>query len=409
MLDALVSQFRGALGKAFLLAGLLPASVFLLGWTAFLGGRTGVRIAITRVSGNVSDAALLVLAFVGLAIVFCAGRAMLLRFLQFFPVPFLRDVLIAGHEDKLRRLIEKKEYALALLSGIAWARRDFKSPGDLPALTSDQASCLATSARVRETLGSDARVSGNFAFSIARTLTELMQLQRTTPDSDPLKAEIDVWRSILKGVRGEALLGAAEDKARKRWLASFHDVERFPSAEWLHPTALGNRLSALDEYADRRYHVDTSTLWTRLRGVLSKEEREEVGDAQLAVEATVGTAAALVLLGACVTVFLPLTDGFRFSARNSAYAFLPFLAAYLLYRSAVLSFDHLAETVKRLLDLHRLKLIEASGYARPETVDDELELLRELGAFWRQANPRKPMRRLAKPSDKPAAKAEPES
>ena len=86
---------------------------------------------------------------------------------------------------------------------------------------------------------------------------------------------------------------------------------------------------------------------------------------------------------------------------------LAFIAGSLVlagtfYRTGVFAFGAVSERIVRLVDLQRLRLITGVGYAPPATVDEELQIFRELNDFFGSGNQRDLKRKLTPP---PAPKA----
>lgn len=153
---------------------------------------------------------------------------------------------------------------------------------------------------------------------------------------------------------------------------------------WVRPTRFGNVLSAIDDYTERRYGIDTKTLWVRLLGVLPDLAREDVRQARDTVSALVNIVCALgivTLLVLCLeiaeilhTIGRPLS----WDVEVMVLLLVAALGSYTSYRSSVMSLATLGDTMARWIDLRRLHLIRAVGSHQPPTVKAEFILFKHL-------------------------------
>jgi hypothetical protein len=427
MIGTFLSQFGAGLGKGFVMSGLLPAAVFLLGLRWYRYGSEGIAASVQDILR--SDAVTLsALALAALGLLFYASRGFFLYVLQTVPgapLQGLRDHLVASEVRRGRRLRAEKERFLARLTALNWAtERDFALPGaPAPGVAEEfrayhallgsreGRAVLARLARTEErdaVLAFDERVR-----AIVEGLLDLHRLAALAPGDPALPRELDAWRKVLADPDHGAreLLVEVWRVTNARYLEVYAAYQALPREERARPTRLGNRLAALEAYARRRYQIDTSALWVRIWGVLSADERGQVVDAQLRVEA---------LASFCVSLFaLALTIAAAWAIGERPEPGTPVVAVgtYLLpralwtallaggslllagmsYRAAEFAFGTLAETITRLVDLHRTKLLLALGYEPPKTVAEELEIWAELRAFFAQAKARTPTRALRTP------------
>jgi hypothetical protein len=173
----------------------------------------------------------------------------------------------------------------------------------------------------------------------------------------------------------------------------------------LQPTLLGNRTAAVDDYALPRYKIDTSTLLMRLRGALPAGMDTALDTSQVVVQTHINcaTSMAILALWECTR-----WDGAWHLLRQSIFFAIALAIAYLFYRAAIRAVGVVRENIISLVDVYRLRVIVAAGYAAPATVDEELEILKELRDFWTAASPRKAHRKLVVPQVTPEDKKEPD-
>ena len=163
----------------------------------------------------------------------------------------------------------------------------------------------------------------------------------------------------------------------------------------------------------RRYGIATSTLFTRLWGTLGQAERNDIANAQLTLESFANVTAALGLLTLTVaatsmarTIAL-LRGG---SGVDVDWWTLQFVAGgaalcYGAYSAAVFAFESVAENITRLIDLHRVRILTAFGFAPPQTFGEEQAIFRELHDFFTKGTDHVLKRRKLEARTKPAAPA----
>jgi hypothetical protein len=233
---------------------------------------------------------------------------------------------------------------------------------------------------------------------ICSALLELRCLAANPVRLTKAREETAAWRSFLRTVPEAVPFLVRMRRAVTRELdIAFLRLRRFPDEQWMQPTALGNRLAALDDYAGKRYGIDTSTMLTRVMGVASADERSEIADAQLRVEVLVLLAAALLLLAAAIVGAWwraePIRP-YRVDWRTIGTILALVTTSTLSYRAAITAFGAVQERVERLVDLRRLDVLSALGYQAPETVAEEKQQFEELHRFFTMATPRAADRKL---------------
>lgn len=480
MLATLLGQIKGVLGKSFLIAGVLPSAVFLFGWKWLRSGGTAlaesVRQSFKSPAESAPDAILAGLTLVVMGLIFYAARGPILNFFQALPGPYLAFLYRRGIRRQRRLMMnasrEPEELPLTI-TAFLWSERDFAAyfTRDIPAPfePSSVAEVLRDSEKARGLLSSriaSARSRDEIVLNEEeeqQLTTGLYQLYllatpirppdpvadtnstaalpastSSSPQGSPpppnLVAEIAAWRELLRRPYASETLRMVKTDLVGRWSRSYQQFQiSFPHSEvWLQPTALGNRIAALDDYAEQRYGITTSTLWTRLWGVLSSDSRSEISDARLSMEVMTNFSIGFIVFGilallasswetystlrshcrfAIVERFpnIPVTmncpPDVIFNGRALIGILLAFSLAVVFYHGAIYAFSTLAEKMIRLVDLHRLQLISALGYKTPAKVQEELDILKELNEFFTQPNnPRDPARALVQPP-KPQTKS----
>jgi hypothetical protein len=461
MIETLLGQIKGVLGKSFLFAGLLPSSVLLFCWYWLRGGSPGVEAALRRVVVKPEEAApeaiLTALLLLALGLIFYASRGWILNLLQSlpgFPLLIFRKRGLARQRRLLREVKRQKTSLIWQLTAFLWAEAHFEPfmatpPEDVKTPSPAQVAKESERARgiltkylsaeddadeINLTEGEEEKV----ASALLKLYTLVMRNLASPPDvnSSPPNSgdmEVEAWRALL-GSFPEAVevLSRIKINVRVRWAGAYVRAQsQFPQSEqWLEPTVLGNRIAALDDYAQHRYRIAMGTLWTRLWGVLPKEEKQAVTDARLSMEVLTNLcvgffALGLLALGLTLIETIPIlywhcrfsfdwhdvpcplhlacSDSVVLSRRAVILIPLAFLLSRVFYDGAVYAFGTLAEQMARAADLYRLHLVKALGYKTPGTVGEELDILGELSEFFAQAVPRDKNRQI-EPPEKPKAK-----
>jgi hypothetical protein len=174
-----------------------------------------------------------------------------------------------------------------------------------------------------------------------------------------------------------------DDPAARRAVleAAWRLRRRFPPADMLLPTALGNALRAMENDAGSAYGADTVAWWPRLYVVLGERLRAIVDDRRDQLDATCRLAATGAAV-APITVLLLWQSGWWL-----ALALVPLAVAVVSYRAAVTAAVAYGETVRTAFDLHRFDLLTRLHVGLPRSPMEELTTNRRLTRFWLQGVP----------------------
>lgn len=428
ILDTLITQAKSALSRSFLLTGVLPALALLAGWRLYTRGAGELRNGLAALLGSApsqltADALFVSAVVAAVAGIFFIGRSAAVRVLQTLPGPLLRplrEMLLDAKRREWRQLEERCRDAEVLQTPVFWAMNGSFEPKSAVRASGPEAieRARSASAAARTHIETklrheDGEVSSLDCYEVANGLTGLFSL----PPEDPAwQSESTAWKTLYTEPAARRLVEAVHASLFRVTVDATRAKGRYPGgAEWIEPTHLGNRAAVLDDYADRRYGIATSTLWARLWGLLDEKDRAAVADAQLALETLANLTIASWLLAsgvllhaglASVRATRPGVDGPGLLG-PAVFASVCVLLALLLNRSAVLAFDGVAEHITRLVDLHRIKLITAVGYKAPATVSEETAAFEELNTFFEGAGPRHPARPLT-PAERTRVTARPE-
>lgn len=418
VIDSLVGKITGSVSKSLLVAGLLPAATGVLGWKWYSRGWTGLE---ESVGGLAQEGApplgpLLMLAagWLTLGLLLFALRSLVLRFFEDLPLgllaPLRRHLLSRKHLERWRANRERERLELQY-TALQWYMRDFASPRYKPWWMDDP----DLNDAIRKSWG------GRMVVQDLRRLSRDAPIRPTEAQVDTLSrgllslyaaglsgfqdplyvAEIDKWRALIGEPGAKDVLTAITEEVFRQWRIALARFESFPKGSWLQPTALGNQLAALDEYAEKRYGIDTGTLWSRLWGVVPEEQRQEVHQSRLGVETMLNLV--VVFAGLAVAALTQeVIEGERLLGSSNAaldvagllFVSAPALLAFLSYKAAIFATRNLKEKMISLVDLHRLRWVRELGFS-PLNVQEELELLSELRGFLTQGIPRKPAREFA--------------
>lgn len=439
-MDALLGKIGVGPVKSYVFAGLLPAAVVVVGLSLYWGGPTAAEDILTKSVGTPKSVVPLLAIWLVLGLLLLVVRLPVLAFFEAMPSNWyerwLLDRKLVQRELALREMQELEwQYSAA-----RWPERDFAT--DIGAwcpdwlsrpllhdavLTSHKARLSFEGMLARHRLGKFGRRTARRA--IVHALAEFRLVTAKTPPqeldivdvemrlegssqvlqpADIVGAELKQWRAQLSVPGARSLFSLLAADTERDWIVASTRASKFPSGIWVHPTDLGNRLAALDDYAMERYGIDTTTLFTRLWSALPEIARGEVSDAKLGVEAFVALAMSFSTLSVA-SLFGKLSgNAISDAGLRTAWLIICLGLAYLSYRGAVASVAALATKTRALIDMHRLRVLAAFGY-EPKTIGDELALFGELQQFLAQAAERAPTRPIkvtldwsadAKPSEK---------
>ena len=436
MWEALFNQVKGVLGKTYVFAGLIPAALILWGWRAFSAHAGDFERAVTELLGK-KESAVTASIFSGielfwLGLFFFATRGFILRVMSAVPGWLLTPLRwrLLNRQMRRRRKAERRlEDFEAELTALRWLSKGCPLPHDgnyipewrkIPNVLDSTLAALERCAGARELLVKLSRRADSPRVPSRRRMrkltcgvSNLYELTFNHPPHVGTYSEISHWRAAAgdAGVKQIVALAAAE--SYRSWVVALAEFKSFPEDKWLEPTSLGNRLASLDDYAEKRYGITTSTMWRRLVGVIPKEDRQEIADVQLSIEALTNLCVAAA--GLCVAFLIASAPSVALATlggpRTIDWRTVFLVGAALIlsaasYGGAVYASGALCENVMRLVDLHRLKLVSAMGLKSPRTVGEERATFVELKSLFVKGTPLQPDRLLEVPKA-PKAEAAP--
>jgi hypothetical protein len=432
MIGTLLRQLNVALGKAFLFAGVIPASLVLGLYYWYQYGAAEVSVALGDLFDK-ENAAFFGVVLIGLSLAFQAARARFTEEMQTFPgqgriVRSIRRSLVKRQIERRRRAMDELDEGEWLFGVLQWHVEERDGERIVPPFRLPRYAYRTYAYRVSRMSDGDVEDASRAALN---ALTRLIHSRVGPYDAWPSDATT-VVHGLTTLYTALCLPGRAErlERLTAPWIditarfamaATILDelaadrrgqfntafaATQFPlEADRIQPTALGNQFAVLDEYAKSRYGIATGTLWIRLNSLLSREEQTSVTDAQLRMETMVMVAVALA--GFATVTTLMYVSGQRPSVVSTVngvvvgdwtrlLAFtLPCAAgAVLAYQSAIFASGAFAERVIQLIDTRRLAVIRAAGFEPPKKVAEEIELFRELNEFYVEATARNPDRRI---------------
>ena len=149
---------------------------------------------------------------------------------------------------------------------------------------------------------------------------------------------------------------------------------RFPLLGDVRPTALGNAEAAVADRVHRRYALDLELAWPRLEALIPAAERQPVASERRRADAAVSLAAGwrVATVWLVAALFATAAFGFQIPAILLAVSAVGALALYENnYRQAIDRTISHGRLVESAVDLHRLSLLDALGWRRPETLVEE--------------------------------------
>jgi hypothetical protein len=192
-----------------------------------------------------------------------------------------------------------------------------------------------------------------------------------------------------EGERFDSLVTCRDDGDRReedRSLAAWRLDRFFPdSRDRLLPTRLGNAVRAFEEHPYKRWSMDGVAMWPRVELMLSADEREPYTDAKIDFSVFLNATVAAVIVGCAL-----LADEIANTPLPWEWAWLyaiPFVIAYLAYRSMVGAAARWGSEVRACFDLHRLDLYTKYGLRRPVSPQDERTIARALNRFVLYGSP----------------------
>jgi hypothetical protein len=412
--------------KGLLLAGLCPSLIFSFGLIFCLQGPDGIgstlESAYTSFHAFAAKSTPLLAANLVFAFLLYALRPVTLHFYRRAPIPALRKLMLRWSAWKRKRADKKMRIALWRLDVAQWLQSGFKSDQFAVQVVLDAqkapdlAKTLARSAGMRGWIADSAmkwRFHRLFAFSIfeelhllavrrtrvqdkaaelarepgrtdAQNWAEAEQFLAIRAPGEELTVELEAWRNLCRGsvsVQNRAkdfdnyvLHGRHRDSARK-W-------GDYPDIEWIEPTRLGNIFAALEDYAAKRYGMDTAQLWSRLEAIVPKQQREQIASYQMALSSLLNAHLALCLLAVfAVVIGVRARDG-----RELAFAACSIAAAYFCQSAALYLASGLREKIEAAVDLNVLRWLRSLGSV-PADAAARWQTMQQLGNFFKGGTP----------------------
>lgn len=391
ILDRLSTTLSEFVNRRFVTNGVLPALVVYVGLgvhsISWSEARFRVVQALRDPAVALADMGWELCVVLILATGFVAIRRPVLEGFSRVPVPLLRDLTLNLSMRWRQHLEWKRDLWQARYTGIRWhpEGRFATLTGKAPDPPPDTPSAIRRrSRRARSLLESPLwLLRGRFI------LDSLSQLRLISFGEDRPSDDLLDWRRLSSGRRGERL-----DRllviARSHFRELQRRIEAYPDdPERMMPTRLGNRLGALDDYARRRYGIDTSVLMVRLRGLLDAHDRTEINRVREAATAYLNLCVAFVLVLVWVGL-VEATEAVSFGAggepdpRAIGLIVAAAVASYTAYVAAVSTVDRLHDVLSQHVDLNRLRVLRALGYAAPTNLEEEKEALGALQSFYAQ-------------------------
>ncbi len=155
--------------------------------------------------------------------------------------------------------------------------------------------------------------------------------------------------------------------------AAWRLARRYPPADVLLPTALGNTMRAAEYRASAPYGFDTVTAWPRLYPVLSETVRSICDDRRLQLDVAARFSATFVV-AAVFSAALLWQHGWWLTVAAGCLA----LAA-VAYRAAVAAAVAYGESIAAAFDLHHLDLLAALHLPAPANTAEERKTV---AAVW---------------------------
>jgi hypothetical protein len=413
MFETLFGKVSGLLARSFAASGLLPASALVLVLSLYFLEADKIAdnvVALFKTpSQKAADMFWLLLSWVVLAALFFAARGWVAGLCQDVPWPRrLRDKLVRRQERLREALLREIRKIQMRLTALRWITLDEPLPPEygtefFRGESEQELIQRSASARARleqETLSDAESVSDELAQAVTHGVEAAYALGLITASKNDWRNHQATWKALIEdGSRRQLVDRLHLDGERELVRLYLDQRKRFPDKKWIRPTAMGNRIEALEEYAADRYGIETSTLWTRLWWVLKPEERESVAYSKLAVETFFNLAVAFGAAALCIAVSTSWEASvalYNYAAAASAglsvnwkavtFIFVCAMLAALSHRAVSPAVDVLRDKTVGLVEVRRLALLRELGF-RPRTVAEELMLWRKLKLFYVQANP----------------------
>lgn len=433
MFGQLAAKGADAFGKAFIFNGVLPALVAVLGVWLLYAGAGNIILETNELLAGKEPAALTwrAIGILGLSLVFMVLRETAVSFLEDLPGGLLKPLRSRLEvKAQLQRRFDEDCIAVREMeySALRWLNdgetgKIFIS-SCVPVSSWRDAEAAAGNALARAYRNSGLAEGGpravhlNDVVAIRAGLLALFAFHARNPNSKEATAALQLWQAWRSGtpIATKATLDLAIAATQREIGAMEARLARFPEPRWIKPTHLGNLFSALQDYAEKRYRISTALLWEHVWWSLPEGAKKEIGTTRMLIESIVTLSLVFGALAGVGVLFLLLKavpagwwDGLPHpSAWHLALASL--LLAILSrgsYLLALVPGHSFMRQVMSLIDVYRLQMLKEVGLV-PKTVQEELDILGELHAFWSAGMERKPTRELTpKEKEKSAPEAKP--
>lgn len=434
ILETVFNETKGVFGKSYLLAGVLPAGLILIVWKWFTLGLSGLSSFIKNLfnldKGFIETSSLFILCLLGIGLIFFAARKLFLSFFQTLPSDILfplKYFLIKLKLKKSRRLLREKDALLRQYTALRWYEKDFASHTyesyGLEVINIETVIAKSEEARKQVMFCYEQtpdylskKELNNITDGLCKLYNFYPTYSKTTNEKEKDKEnkkkskkekekeieienkkylnELNEWKKLVNDKRAKKILKLSGIYIYYKYLNILQKIKTKPEDDrWLQPTDLGNYSAALDDYASKRYGIDTNTLWSRLFGILSAEEKKEVVNAQLSIETLIN----ISVTGVFFCLLILVTANYNTPSinwRKIEFFISSLIISIIAYQSTIYSFQSLTEKVMRLIDLNRLKLLVSLGYESPKTISEEIKAFEELKLFFVHAIPRDSSRKL---------------
>lgn len=148
--------------------------------------------------------------------------------------------------------------------------------------------------------------------------------------------------------------------------------------EMVKPTALGNGFAVTEEYSYERYGMDAMLFWPRLRQVVDEEYATALVNTKMTLDLLLNLSLLAAIFGveALVIGVLGTVDwGLVYAGIGAA------ALAWVCYRGAVSTVYSLGDTIALCFDFFRGRLLEKYGLAQPDNLEAEQTMWLRLGQF----------------------------
>ena len=168
----------------------------------------------------------------------------------------------------------------------------------------------------------------------------------------------------------------------KEYLEAQQASSDFPDDElWLRPTLLGNIASVQETYSLKRYGITLSQMWPRLAVEMDQKVHRHLEDAVIYRDFAT-TVSFLSLVAAVVVISATFGDYKRGTGLHTVPPALLVLNSWVFYRLAIHATRALGAQIRATVDLFQLRVIDALGIKRPQTLAETKNLWTKLGIFW---------------------------